>query len=289
MAQDNTQQQPSEPGSDPAQADSSKEYLEGPSAWLLGICLVAVSLLVLYVMVKLWPADVNKIVAADEALFFGWIELKALAPEVRILLLVLCGGAIGGLVHMLQSFAVFMGSRQLVSSWVFWYLTGPLKGALLGLVFYVLIRGGLLSGQGAENSLSVLGLTGASALVGLFSDQALDKLKQVFATMFATGAAARTDALVREAPQPAPEVTSVEPSQLKAGEETANLRLKGKNFASDAYVTVDGNLRSSSQGEDGSLVVTLLKADIASARDLRVQVVNKSSGSKSPEQLVKVA
>ena len=155
MAENTGTQKLSEPGHDPAQ-DGPKKYMTGLGAWALGLYLVIISGLVLYVTTNLWPADLSTSEAkgATEVLFGGMLRLTT---ELRILLLVLCGGAIGALIHMLQSFAVFMGNRQLVSSWVFWYLTGPLKGALLGLVFYVLIRGGLLAGPQSLESVSVLG------------------------------------------------------------------------------------------------------------------------------------
>jgi hypothetical protein len=71
-----------------------------------------------------------------------------------------------------------------------WYIGRPVTGALLGLLFYFLLRGGLLalvpngSGSGALNDFA---LAGACGLVGLFSKNALEKLREVFNVAFKVG------------------------------------------------------------------------------------------------------
>jgi hypothetical protein len=56
----------------------------------------------------------------------------------------------------------------------------------LALVFYFVIRGGLLSVNGGADTISPYGVAAVAALVGLFSKQATDKLAEVFTTLFRT-------------------------------------------------------------------------------------------------------
>jgi hypothetical protein len=64
-------------------------------------------------------------------------------------------------------------------------------------VFYVILRGGLITGTAAQ--VNFFGFAAIAALVGLFSPEAADKLKQIFSTLFAPSPPGR-DAL---APDPA--------------------------------------------------------------------------------------
>jgi len=72
-----------------------------------------------------------------------------------------------------------------------WYVGRPLMGMLLGLIFYFLIKGGLLTTIRPEkidsiNNLNDWGLAGIGAMVGLFSNNAIEKLRETFHTLFRT-------------------------------------------------------------------------------------------------------
>jgi hypothetical protein len=74
-------------------------------------------------------------------------------------------------------------------AYVPWYIARPLMGMLLGLIFYFLLREGLLavvSSNSTPESLSEAGLIGIGALVGLFSKEAIEKLRELFNTLFST-------------------------------------------------------------------------------------------------------
>jgi hypothetical protein len=72
-----------------------------------------------------------------------------------------------------------------------WYVGRPIMGLLLGALFYLVLRGGLLAtvSGGDENgamALNEYALAGLGGLVGLFSKNALEKLREVFDIFFAT-------------------------------------------------------------------------------------------------------
>ena len=63
------------------------------------------------------------------------------------------------------------------------YAFSPLTGAALATFFFLCVYGGVGNLQSSSNRLWVVGL---SALVGLFSQQGFEKLKQVFETILTT-------------------------------------------------------------------------------------------------------
>jgi hypothetical protein len=253
---------------------------------LLAYLLVA-TVVLLYLFGALWPTNLKDL---GQEPGLGWPFAAAgskleVGPELRVVLLVLCGGALGGLVHALRSFAAFTGNRQLAAEWLYWYLTRPFTGAIVALVLYLMIRGGLVTGpiQG-ETSISVVGFTGAAALAGLFSDQAMEKLKEVFGTLFSTqGPDQRGGRLKLPGENPRPELIAIDPSSLPANTDQRQLKLTGRNFVAASTATVDGNKRTARYQPDGSLILVLDPADVAGAGTHKIVVVNPLPGGGSSE------
>jgi hypothetical protein len=108
--------------------------------------------------------------------------------EARMVLIVALSGALGGLVHSLRSFYWYLGNRELVWSWLGMYILVPFVGTALGVVFYLIIRGGFFSPQATVEQTSPFGFAALAALVGLFSEQAVLKLKKVAETVLTEAA-----------------------------------------------------------------------------------------------------
>ncbi|MDP2885980.1 MAG: hypothetical protein Q8P51_13270 [Ignavibacteria bacterium] len=123
-------------------------------------------------------------------------------PEQRYLLVALLFGMLGGASHGLASLMDFRGQRRLFRSWSLWYFALPFLGGMMAVIFYVVIRAGLLTGTGetATDLINPYGVAAISAVVGLFTDQATNKLGEVFKTLFATKGAARGGQLGQNAP-----------------------------------------------------------------------------------------
>src|SRR5262245_11432330 len=136
----------------------------------VGVFIFVAVLLFLYVFGKFWPYDFGTGALAKQPneVLFGFVEFKTSA-EIRMLVLVLCAGALGAMVHAVQSFVDFHGNQRLARSWLPWYLLRPFVGALMALIFYLLLRGGLVTGalnaRGEQTAVSVVGLLGAGSLV----------------------------------------------------------------------------------------------------------------------------
>ncbi len=149
-----------EPASPAAQASSLRDA--PAEVRLLAVFLPLVCFAALIALPSLWPASQD-------------------AGASRVLTLALLAGVVGSSIHALQSLAAFVGNRCFEPSWTLWYLFRPLVGGALGLVTALVLYAGLASGAGNVNP---YGLTAAGGLAGLFSKQAVDKLEEVFDTIF---------------------------------------------------------------------------------------------------------
>jgi hypothetical protein len=113
-------------------------------------------------------------------IFFWHFEIW---DEVRLLLIVILAGALGSLVHTVRSVYWYVGNRKLKWSWLAKYLLQPFAGSALAVIFYVVVRGGFFSPQTTFENTSPFGFAALAALVGLFSEQAVLKLKTVAETV----------------------------------------------------------------------------------------------------------
>jgi hypothetical protein len=157
----------------------------------VGIIVAAAALLLsaallLYAMEVFWPPEAPATGASAPltypiALFTASLTISR---ETGLFVIVAAVGALGAMVHTLRSFYWYVGNRDLKWSWMLMYLLVPAVGALLAVVFYVVLRGGLISGEASSTAVSPFGFAAIAGLVGLFSDQAVLKLRQVFSVVF---------------------------------------------------------------------------------------------------------
>lgn len=113
-------------------------------------------------------------------------EMKEARSERRFFLIALLGGMLGGAAHGLSSLMTFRGNRRLFRSWSLWYICMPIVGGMMSIIFFVVLQAGLISNSGMSGAVNPYGVAALSALVGLFTDDATQKLSEVFKTLFAT-------------------------------------------------------------------------------------------------------
>jgi hypothetical protein len=149
----------------------------------LGAYVIAMFAAILYLMIKVWPISTPGL----DAVYFPWGRFE-LPPEVRLMLIAVLAGALGAYVHLATSFADYSGNQRLMLSWAWWYVLRPFIGMALAEVVYLSLRGGLLSatGDNVAGAISPYGVAAVTALTGLFSRQATDKLQETFETLFRT-------------------------------------------------------------------------------------------------------
>jgi hypothetical protein len=157
---------------------------------ILSFLTTVVSLLLLYTLWAFWPtAAVNLAptgaaqMAPQTVHYLVWtIQIPR---ESLFFVVVAVAGMLGGLIHTIRSLTWYMGNRDLRRSWVPFNLMLPLIGALGGTLFYLVLRAGLFSPSTSADQASPFGFAAVAALVGLFSEQALEKLRQVATHIFA--------------------------------------------------------------------------------------------------------
>jgi hypothetical protein len=152
---------------------------------LLPIITTLFAALILYSLWTFWPktGPGGKLSQVQSVNYFGWTH--TISVEILLFLVVALAGALGGLIHTIRSASWYVGNRQLRWSWLPFNLMLPVVGALAGTVFYLVLRAGLFSPSSSVTTVSPFGFTAVAVLAGLFSEQAMEKLKDVAGQLFA--------------------------------------------------------------------------------------------------------
>jgi hypothetical protein len=157
----------------------------------LGASHIAIALILLYFLFKIWPPFPWPATEAkpdySPIRFLGLLGERIsfqvyTSLDERLILLVIVAGALGSFIHSATSFSDYVGNRKFVSSWAWWYMLRSFVGIALALILYFVVRAGFVT-AGADE-MSPFGVATLAALAGLFSKQATDKLEEVFTTMF---------------------------------------------------------------------------------------------------------
>lgn len=191
-----------------------KEHAKTRDVFLVIVATLLVTLLLIYLLITLWPAappaaqTASRPAGNDTARLFG--RTVRISLETRLFVIVAAAGALGALIHSLRSLYWYVGNRALRRSWLLMYAALPFIGAVLGLVVYLVLRGGLTSSIAQSSDINPYGMAAVAALVGMFSQETSEKLRTVFATLLAPAEAGRDQALP-------PHVVSVRPAEGAAG------------------------------------------------------------------------
>jgi hypothetical protein len=171
-------------GDGPAQRRAGEKEMGQSGKLGLGLLFLGLGFIFLYLLVTLWPAVEAANDGMDGGVTWFWRRFE-LSADATILLLVILVSAVGSYIHVTVSFSDFAGNRQLVGSWFWWYVLRVFVGSALAVLFYFAIRGGFFSAASGSEEINVYGIAALAGLVGLFSKQATDKLREIFDTAFA--------------------------------------------------------------------------------------------------------
>ncbi|WP_051055085.1 MULTISPECIES: hypothetical protein [Kitasatospora] len=196
-----------DPAADPSSTDASatageptpgsaaqlppQQQLSGWTLLLLGALLLAEAFICMAVLISVWtPLTTLTAEHAPTGDPMAWTVLGLgpwhLTSNTAMLLAVLAASGLGSFVHAATSFATYAGNRQLLPSWLPWYLLRTAIGGALALLVYFLLRGGLFANGTDGTATNPYGFAGIAGLCGLFSKQATDKLREVFDTVLTT-------------------------------------------------------------------------------------------------------
>ncbi|MBO2445710.1 IPT/TIG domain-containing protein [Actinomadura barringtoniae] len=209
------------------------DYARARHMIAVAVPLVLLAVVLVFMLVQAWPPSPVKSgespPTGKDLHLFGWTP--RVSRETGLFIIVLAAGGLGGTVHALRSLYWYVGNRTLRRSWLMMYLILPFIGAALGLVVYMVLRGGLTSPTGGSD-INPYGVTAIAALVGLFSQETAEKLRAVFETLLTPAKAGRDQALP-------PQVRALEPVSGPVG---ALLTVRGLGLGSATVVrfgTVD--------------------------------------------------
>lgn len=199
-------------------------------------------------------------VDANEVVFF-W-GTCTVYNEMRLLLIVLLCGAVGGTLHCIRSFNWYAGNRLLKWSWSVQYFLLPLSGAMVALIFYLVVRGGFFAPTSKLDDTSPFGFAALAALVGMFSPQAVKKLKEVAETMLT-----KPDEGKDAAPRAFPKISGMTPvSGPTAG--GTSVTLTGSGFATGVSVQFGGIAATSVQVNSATEIRCVTPAHAAGRVDV---------------------
>lgn len=204
------------------------------------------------------------------------------------ILLGLLFGALGGLLHAINSLIGYVGNDKFLARWSHYYLARPFIGAVVGLIVVLVFKGNLAAGSDIKGD-GFYTLAAIAALAGMFSDPATHKLKEIFDVVLGPKRDDRTNTMDGAAPRPpAPPtltITRVTPPALVVGT-VAKLVVSGSGFTAQSRAQIDAKDRETKFETTTQLSVQLKAEDVASARQLSLVVVDGAA--QSPAQLIEV-
>ena len=191
-ATDDSQSASTDKAEKPPPCPGEPGCISWPWTVVLTVVIVVMTGFVLFGIWQFWPEVAEAADAAESGATSGdsgevtvWYFRNFLVSlEVQLLILVALAGALGSLLHGLRSLSKYIGEEKLKWNWAPFYLLLPFVGAVLGTILYLVFRGGLFSGEASAIAVNKFGMPAVAALAGLFTTQALEKLKKVGESVF---------------------------------------------------------------------------------------------------------
>ena len=274
----------------------------------IGFWLLVLALVLLYMLITSWPVLIEvdlknsagqvvndttgkpiKLKKFDEFNLFGfWLDWAA---DKRLLFTVVVAGAVGSMAPVLTSVATYVGNARFSRNWIWWYILRAPIGIGLALLFYFIIRGGLLMpsvssntpalAQDATVALNIYGIAAFSALAGMFSKQASDKLEEVFNAVFT-----RKDPITRNDQVSGPAALKFEPTTLKQNA-AQKLKITGGGFTQQSKVTVGDKLHEFKFVSADEILIDLTPDDVKSAGLLTIAITTGDAKSAGKIEVIK--
>jgi hypothetical protein len=189
--------------------------------------------------------------------------------ELEFFLLVISAAAIGSFVHAATSFASYVGNGKLSVRWGWWYMLRIPIGMALGVLLYCVVRGGLLTTSAGTSALSPFGMAAVGGMAGMFSKQAIDKLKETFDTLFRSSEdAARRDKLDNKLPK----ITAIKPTTVAVNQQNAKIQVLGSDLAKGTIIFLSTEPLAEAVAIDGGLEATIPVKLLAAATNHRISI-----------------
>jgi hypothetical protein len=177
---------------DAGHAETKQDALH---ATVLSIYTMALLVASIYLLTNIWPKTSQELSsnATRTITFYGIGVGVSVGPETMLIIVIILSAILGSCVYSLSGISSNLAAKRFDKSWDGWYVTRPFIAAGLGLIFYFLVRGGVLSLGSSLSNLNIVGVAGLSGLIGLFSQGAYRKLHDVADTFFGTAKKTASD------------------------------------------------------------------------------------------------
>jgi hypothetical protein len=229
---------------------------------LLVLFLLLIFIVLIGILFGFWPSGAHQ--WTGNARIFG-IPIGHPDDEVRAFVLVVCAGALGAYVHVARSAGDFIGNRTLARTWVYWYLLRLPVGASLALLVYMILPGSAGSGVQGSGHLSYASI-GVSALAGMFSQQAISKLKDIFDAVLHP----KSEVPLSDKLQPAtPILLALAPQSLPR--DGGTVRLIGQNFKPSSRPLVNGKAVTTTYVSETELSIVLSAGELGAPLEVQVE------------------
>lgn len=131
-------------------------------------------------MVVAQEAAAEATVAQASAPLLWWGPSFGVSLATSLIVVGAVAGFLGSIVQQSIVFASRAGAGTLERGYLWWYVLRPVWSALLGAVVVITVNAGLVSiGDESTSSQGVTVLVTAAAVAGLFTDQALQRMRSV--------------------------------------------------------------------------------------------------------------
>jgi hypothetical protein len=236
----------------PSDSGIGAGYVSAAGIAVVTALILAALTLTIYCLVVVWPTGGSATAVTSSRLLGARLRLDG---DQRLFTVVALAGFLGGLIHSARSLYWYAGNRSLRRSWLLMYVSLPFIGAALAVVFYIVLRGGLIAGQTTAAQLNAFGFAAVSVLVGLFSPEAAEKLKQIFSTLLTAAPAGRDTAPAGQGSGDGqPLAAGFEPGSGPVG---STVIVSGRNLAGTTSVIFQGATASPSAVSDTSVSVVV--------------------------------
>ena len=149
--------------------------------WIVGVMLILFSFGFVYSLILRLLFNLNP---------ERWNEAIVAPGQINEAIIMLLAGGIGSSIYAIRAFIIHAcDNEDFNRAYTPWYLFWCIQGALLGFIFYFVLKGGLVFltiGEETQSTtvLNVWSLAGIGAIVGLFSKYAIEKLREIFIITF---------------------------------------------------------------------------------------------------------
>lgn len=157
-------------------------YLGFTGRILMAAYFTLMALLLVYGLVCFWPSALT----GGESGFVEPVTFLSrrilVSDNVRLLIIAILAGTLGGLIKASTSFAWYIGNRLLTTKWITYFVLLPFVAAAWAGLFYFILQGGFLNAAATAGSFNPFSIAALAGLIGLFSSQSTNKLIDLFKT-----------------------------------------------------------------------------------------------------------